>query len=164
MIAWQSWAMAPDGEPPFYRERLRVPFTWWVAGAVLTVTIWWTFVVATPQWVALAAAGVAGVAIGTGLWQYGDATVEVTNVHLRAGTARVPLVYCGSVEALDAAQTRALHGPRSDARAFFLVRPYIATAVRVEITDPRDTAPYWLVGSRDPRALVAALAARRTQG
>ncbi|MBA2419138.1 MAG: DUF3093 domain-containing protein [Nocardioidaceae bacterium] len=151
--------MAPTGASS-YEERLLVPAGWWLAGAVLTLSLWWTFVLATPGWFALSAAVVAGAAISAGLWQYGRATVEVTNLHLRAGAARVPLSCCGEVEALDAEQTRALHGPQADARAFFLIRPYIATSVRVEITDPQDPTPYWLVGSRHAEDLASALAAR----
>lgn len=144
-----------------YVERLGVPVTWWLVAAFVTLSIWWTFVLATPSWFATAAAAVGGFAIATGMWQYGNARVEVTNVHLRAGTARVPLIYCGEARALDAQQTRALHGPEADTRAFFLIRPYIATAVRVEITDPRDPTPYWLVGSRNPEQLADALSSRR---
>lgn len=154
-------SVSSRGTGPFYREHLRVPFSWWFVGAMLALSLWWIFVLATPMWFAVAAAVVGGAAIAVGLWQYGNAAVEVTNVHLRAGTARVPLLHCGAAEALDVAQTRALHGPQADARAFFLIRPYVGTSVRVEITDPRDPAPYWLIGSRDPDRLVSVLSARR---
>ncbi|MFY0407883.1 DUF3093 domain-containing protein [Solicola sp. PLA-1-18] len=144
-----------------YVERLSVPASWWLVGAFTTLTLWWVFVLATPSWFAIGAAVVGGVAIGAGLWQYGSARVEVTRLHLRAGTARIALQHCGEVEALDVAQTRALHGPQADARAFFCVRPYVHTAVRVEILDPRDPTPYWLVGSRHPQRLATALRSRR---
>ena len=48
-------------------------------------------------------------------------------------------------------------GPEADARAFLLLRPYLKRAVRVEITDPADPAPYWLVSSRRPDELAGAL-------
>lgn len=156
--------MARDGSlpaGPFYSERLRVPPRWWLVGALLVLSVWWVFVLATPQWFALAVAAVCAAVVALALWQYGNAAVEVTNVHLRAGTARIPLAHCGPATALDAAQTRALHGPQADARAFFLIRPYVATSVRVQVADPRDPTPYWLVGSRDPQRLVDVLSARR---
>ncbi|MFC6344403.1 DUF3093 family protein [Nocardioides hankookensis] len=40
-----------------------------------------------------------------------------------------------------------------------LLRPYLKRAVRVEITDPADPAPYWLVATRRPEELAGALAA-----
>ena len=51
-------------------------------------------------------------------------------------------------------------GPDADARAFLVIRPYLTRAVRVPVTDPADPTPYWLVGSRHPDALAAALNAR----
>ncbi|MGH1565600.1 DUF3093 domain-containing protein [Mumia sp. DW29H23] len=156
--------MTREADAPSYREHLSVPASWWLAGAGLALIVWWIFVLATPMWVAVLAGVVAAGAVAAGLVQYGGAAVEVSNVHLRAGAARLPLVYCGEVTVLDAAQTRALHGPEADARAFFLVRPYIATAVRVEVTDPRDPTPYWLIGSRHPYELADALGARRARG
>lgn len=156
--------MSRDADVPSYREHLSVPATWWLTAAGLAVVVWWIFALATPSWVALTAAGLTAVAVGVGLLQYGSAVVEVSNVHLRAGAARIPLVHCGEVTVLDAAETRALHGPRADARAFFLIRPYIATSVRVEVVDPRDPTPYWLVGTRHPHQLADALIARRTHG
>ncbi|WP_370614241.1 DUF3093 domain-containing protein [Mumia sp. Pv 4-285] len=149
--------MTRDADAPSYRENLSVPVSWWLACAGLTVIVWWIFVLATPMWVAAGAAVVAAVAVGAGLAQYGSTAIVVSNVHLRAGAARLPLVHCGDVTVLDAAQTRALHGPQADARAFFLVRPYIATAVRVDVADPRDPTPYWLIGTRRPYELADAI-------
>ena len=40
-----------------------------------------------------------------------------------------------------------------------LVRPYVRRGVLVRVTDPDDPTPYWLVSSRHPRTLAAALAA-----
>ncbi|WP_228551518.1 DUF3093 domain-containing protein [Mumia zhuanghuii] len=154
--------MSRDADVPSYREHLSVPVSWWFGAAGLALVVWWIFALATPAWVALCAAVVVAVAVGFGLAQYGSAAVEVSNVHLRAGSARIPLVHCGDVAVLDAAETRALHGPQADARAFFLIRPYIHTSVRIEVLDPRDPTPYWLIGTRHPHELADALLARRT--
>jgi hypothetical protein len=53
-------------------------------------------------------------------------------------------------------------GPAADARAYLLLRPYLKRAVKVQITDPADPTPYWLVSSRHPEALAGALNAART--
>ncbi len=44
---------------------------------------------------------------------------------LRACGAALPLAAAGQVAALDAAQTRAMRGPRADPAAFLLARPYL---------------------------------------
>ena len=68
--------------------------------------------------------------------------------------------HLGPAEVLDPEATRRALGPGADARAFLVTRPYLKRAVRVPVTDPADPTPYWLVGSRHPDALAAALNAR----
>jgi hypothetical protein len=92
---------------------------------------------------------------------YGSARVEVGEGHLRAGRARVPLAYVGTVRALDVAAMRRQAGVDADARAYLLLRPYLKRGVRVELTDPADPTPYWLVSCRRPERLVAAVEAAR---
>ncbi|GAA1408946.1 MULTISPECIES: DUF3093 domain-containing protein [Oerskovia] len=78
---------------------------------------------------------------------------------LRAGRATIPTSLLGSVTALDrAAMTREL-GPSLDARAYVCLRAWARTGVRVELVDPADPTPYWLVSTRHAADLAAALAA-----
>jgi hypothetical protein len=51
-----------------------------------------------------------------------------------------------------------------DARAWLCIRGWIDPVVRVQVTDPSDPAPYWVVSTRNPDQLVAALQAARTPG
>jgi Protein of unknown function (DUF3093) len=146
---------------PSYEERLHAPVSWWVVGAGFVATVWWIFVLATPQWVAGLAAGVALAAVAALLGGYGSARLAVRGGELRAGRAHIPLVLCGPVEPLDAEQARRAGGADADARAYLLLRPYIATAVRVGIDDPKDPVPYWLVSTRHPERLAAAVRAGR---
>ncbi len=66
--------------------------------------------------------------------------------------------------ALDAEGVRRLAGVDADARAYLLLRPYLKRGVRIDITDPADPAPYWLVSCRRPEALVTAVGVGRTAG
>jgi hypothetical protein len=63
----------------------------------------------------------------------------------------------GAPVALDAADTRRRAGVDADARAYLLLRPYLKRAVMVPVDDPADPTPYWLVSTRRPDELVAAL-------
>jgi len=140
-----------------YAERLTVPLRWWVQGTMLVATLWLAVVVALP---ALAATAVTVVALGLlvlGFTSYGAARVAVEDGWFRAGRARIALQHLGAVEALDAEATRRTAGVDADARAYLLLRPYLKRAVKVEITDPADPAPYWLVSTRHADALVRAL-------
>lgn len=76
---------------------------------------------------------------------------------LRAGRARIPAGALGAPEVLDREQMRAALGPGLDVRAWVCHRPWIGPGVRVPVPDPRDSTPYWLMSSRRPAALAAAL-------
>lgn len=60
---------------------------------------------------------------------------------------------------LDAEDAYAWRTHKADARAFMLLRSYVGTAVRVEVTDPQDPTPYVFLSTRDPKGLAAALTA-----
>jgi hypothetical protein len=48
-----------------------------------------------------------------------------------------------------------------DMRAWLLIRGYISPIVRIQITDPNDPAPYWIVSTRNPQKLAAAIEGSR---
>lgn len=141
-----------------YDERLGVPLRWWVQGTMLVASLWLAVVVATPGAVAWVVTAVAMLLLVAGLWSYGDVRVVVADGEFRAGRARIEGRFLGAVEALDAEQTRRTAGPEANARAYLVLRPYLKRAVKVEIVDPADPTPYWLVSSRDPEGLAGALA------
>jgi hypothetical protein len=75
----------------------------------------------------------------------------------QAGRARIPAELLGRAVAVDAVQMAALRGPRANARAYLCQRPWLQQGVLIEVADPDDPVPYWLVSSRRPHELVAAL-------
>lgn len=140
-----------------YSERLHVPLRWWVQGTMLVITFWFTLVVSIPrEAVAWSLTGIALLLMAGAFRSYG-ARVSVADGVFHAGPARIGLEHVGKVEVLDRERTRRVSGVEADARAFLVLRPYLHTAVKVEITDPADRTPYWLVHSRNPEALATAL-------
>lgn len=140
-----------------YCERLRVPVRWWLQGGLLVTSFWVAMVVAIPERAAWGIAAALMVMLAAALWAYGAARVEVKDGWLYVGRARIEVTFVGEVRALDADATRQWSGPLADARALLLLRPYRSQAVRIEIDDPDDPTPYWLVSSRRPAELAAAL-------
>lgn len=141
-----------------YAERLTVPLRWWVQGTMLVASLWLAVAVAIPS--ALASTLIAAVAAGlmtAAFVTYGSARVVVVNGEFRAGRAHIALEHLGAVTALDAEETRRVAGRDADARAFLVLRPYLKRSVQVTIADPADPTPYWLVSTRHPDRLVAAL-------
>jgi Protein of unknown function (DUF3093) len=45
----------------------------------------------------------------------------------------------------------------ADPAAFVVSRPWLHTAVRLMVDDPADPTPYWVVGTRRPDRLLAAI-------
>ena len=168
-----------------YHERLRAPLSWWLIGLV-TILLLATEVVAGFSWpVAVAVYVVLAGGVAAMLVSWGRPSVVVTETELQAGPARLPLAAVGEVTALDEPQTRSLRGPRADPAAFLLIRPYLRRAVYVEVLQPgaesrsrrrlgghgfgqrTDAARpmagsgYWLVCTRHPEELAAALSKAR---
>ena len=88
-------------------------------------------------------------------------TVEVTATHFVAGRAKLPLELAGEAIAFFGAEATLERGQRLDARAWLVLRGWVTPVVRVEVTDPEDPAPYWLVSTRHPESVVKALESAR---
>ena len=93
------------------------------------------------------------------LLSVGAARLTVRDGFFRAGRAGIAGEHLGAATALDPETTRRIAGVEADARAYLLLRPYLKRAVKVEIADPADPAPYWLVSTRHPDELARALTA-----
>ena len=140
-----------------FAERLSVPLRWWVQGTMLVATLWLALVVAVPLTVAWVVTGVALALLAILFLGYGAARVTVDGGVLRAGPAHISTEHVGAVTALDADAMRLQAGRDADVRAFLLLRPYLKRGVRVDLADPSDPTPYWLISCRRPDRLAAAL-------
>ncbi|SDR82571.1 DUF3093 domain-containing protein [Microlunatus soli] len=143
-----------------YHERLWVPVGWWLLGglfalSMLVAVLFYLGPVAAVVTFVLLMAAIAAIFL-----RYGGAAIRVTDDRLWVGQANIEWRYVAAVEAHDEARTRLRRGPRADARAFMTLRPYLNTAVEVTLDDPEDPTPYWLINSRSPQRLAAAIQAR----
>ena len=141
-----------------YRERLHVPLACWLLAVpivlILGATLYaglaepWPIIIMTGL-----AAGCAALLITMGL-----GTVEIRDGALRAGNAVLPLTAVSEVVSLDEKQTTRLRGPRADPAARLYSRPYLKESVYLAV-DPSSPAarPYWLIGTRHPAELAAAV-------
>lgn len=146
-----------------YDERLSVPLRWWVQATMFLATVWLAFIVALPPALAWGGTGVLTAAVVALLIGYGAARVRVEDGVFRAGPAQIPVSLVARPMPLDPEATRLLAGRDANAHAYLVLRPYLKRAVRVEVVDPMDPAPYWLVSTRRPEELAAALMAAGAQ-
>ncbi|MFD9905140.1 DUF3093 domain-containing protein [Streptomyces sp. NPDC059063] len=139
-----------------YEERLTAPRSWWLVSVLVGIAAGLTMLpFGTLPLLGGLVGGTALAAVLTS--SYGSVRIRVVAGSLVAGDAKIPVSALGTPEPLDEAETRAWRTHKADPRAFMLLRSYIPTALRVEVTDPEDPTPYVYVSTRHPEALAAAL-------
>ncbi|NES28304.1 DUF3093 family protein [Micromonospora terminaliae] len=152
---------APVAATPAYSERLGLPWWAWPIGLALAgllaaelwmgatgVRAWLPFVLLLP-------------AAAATLWWLGRIRVAVRDGELRVDDARLPVRHVADAVPLDAAGRREVLGVGADPLAFVVQRPWVGGAVQVVLDDPDDPTPFWVVSSRRPVELAAALLAAR---
>lgn len=110
------------------------------------------------------------IAIPVGLVFYGvvmtvlcltSPVVRLENGTLSAGRARIPVSQLGETKLLGRDALKNVLGEGGDARNFLVIRGWIQTGVAVEIIDPDDPTPNWVITTRRPQALADAIAAAK---
>jgi hypothetical protein len=85
--------------------------------------------------------------------------IEVKDGTLTAGKARIPVALLGTPAVFRGDAATLQRGQRLDARAWLCLRGWVDPVVKIPLEDPDDPTPYWLVSSRNPEGLKAALTA-----
>lgn len=160
MSSPQPLAEGVDGAVVAYRERLHAPWWVWALGTVMTASLGVAYGFRLGLLPGLVTFVVAQALLAALLVTTAPVVVVDDRV-LRAGRARLPLRHVARVATFDAERTREARGAKADPRAYLCLRGWIRTSVLVEVDDPDDPHPYWLVSSRHPRELAPVLAAAR---
>ncbi|MEU6770291.1 DUF3093 domain-containing protein [Streptomyces sp. NPDC046759] len=144
-----------------YEERLTTPRSWWLISFLVGVSF---ALILLPFGTLPLLGGLVGgtAAAAVVASAYGSPRIRVVGDSLIAGEAKIPVSALGGAEVLDAEEARAWRTYKADTRAFLLLRAYIPTALRVEVTDPEDPTPYLYLSTREPERLAAAIEAART--
>jgi hypothetical protein len=148
-------------QPGEHAERLTLPWWLWLGGlavGVLLAAEIWMGAAGLRAWLPFA---VLLPATAAGLWWLGRIRVAVTDGELRVDDARLPVRFVADVVPLDADGRREVLGVGADPLAFVVQRPWIGGAVQVLLDDPADPTPFWVVSTRHPVRLAAALLAAR---
>jgi hypothetical protein len=143
--------------PPIYRERWIVPIIWWPCTVGLATLVaaelhsgapgtrsWLPYVVLIPLALVLLANGSRG-------------NITVTDGVLHVPGARIAISFLADGVPLDRESFRLQTGAMADPNAFVVSRPWLHSAVRLTVDDPADPTPCWVVGTRSPAALLAAI-------
>jgi hypothetical protein len=148
---------APETTGTAYRERWVVPWWGWVALPAVAVLLaaeihlgqpgiysWAPYVTLIPLSLVILVV-VSRIKLG------------VDDTELRVDDAHIERRFLLAAEVLEGEAKRRALGPELDPVAFVVHRPWVKGAVRIYLDDADDPTPYWILSSRRPQALLAAL-------
>lgn len=152
-----------------YRERLRTPWWWYPVGAVVGILLGGEFIFVLPDSLAWLPVVLSILAAFLVVWRMSSGRVEIVGGRLRAGERELPLERIAQVHQLSYTELRRVVGRHGDPLAYTFVRSWVGPGIQLVLSDPEPPAddaewtlppePYWLVSTRHPDQLVAAIQA-----
>ena len=136
---------------PIFQERMRWPITVWIIYLALCATISFSI------WAAL---GNLAAAIATFLqismisfWSVRNTLViaiqgTANKVILHVDRAQLPLQYIKDVTVLDSPQMSLLRTRDAKPSAHLALRFWVKTGIKIDVMDPLDPTPYWLISTK----------------
>ena len=83
--------------------------------------------------------------------------IQVDQNELRIDKAHIELRYLGKATVLDSDAMRLLRTRDADPAAFLAIKFWASRGIKIEVNDPRDSTPYWLITSKRGEKLAALL-------
>lgn len=157
----QRRGVVPPQGAQHYRERLLVPVSYWLLAVPVVVTLGAEAYFFVDGFIPPLVIGGLFLIVAAFLLNWSSATIEVAGGVLRAGKDTLALTEAGEAVALDERQAMALRGPMADPAAHLLLRPYLKRAVYVAVAEGGAGVPYWLIATRHPEDLAAAIEGAR---
>lgn len=144
-----------------YREGLRTPWYWYPISFGVAVVLAAEFHVsgyALTDWLPF---GFLPPFSLVSVWWLGRSKLRISATELSIRGAHIPLRYVSNAIALDARTLRRVIGREGHPLAFVSIRPWIGPGVQLELDDPEDPTPYWVVSTRRPEQVAALIRSRR---
>ena len=87
--------------------------------------------------------------------------IEVANDEISVGDTEMPLRFVASVSVIEANDGFEERGIRLSPAAYTRFQMGVKRMVKIELCDPDDKTPYWLISSKNPQGVVAAFEAAK---
>ena len=84
-------------------------------------------------------------------------TITFDGEELRIDRAHIESKYLGKVTILDSEAMRLLRTRDADPAAYLAIKFWTPTGIKIEVTDPQDPTPYWLITSKRGEEIAALL-------
>jgi hypothetical protein len=138
-----------------YRERLS-PSLWTLFSAALVGPMVALVFAPLDGFVSLTAGLAAGILVVAAL-VWSSPVVEVRGGELRVGRAHIPVALLGEPVALTGDDAREARGPGLRSDAWHRIRGGIDGVLRVPVLDPDDRVSEWVISTRTPERVAAAV-------
>ena len=80
-------------------------------------------------------------------------TIWIDRNGIQVGKAQLPFAYIGDVTPLSKSQTRESLHNHAHRLGYYVLKPWIAESVVIEVTDTEDPHPFWQISTRNPHRL-----------
>ena len=139
-----------------FKEVLRPPI--WVLGFIyflllsLVIALWAAFD-NTVAFTSFVAATIAIIYIAYAM----RSNITFDGEELRIDRAHIESKYLGKVTILDSDAMRLLRTRDADPASYLAIKFWTPTGIKIEVIDPRDPTPYWLITSKRGEEIAALL-------
>lgn len=90
-------------------------------------------------------------------YRFTSLTIELKEDRLRVGRAIIEGKYLGEVEVLDRRKMSFYMREGFNPGAFYSIRFWVKTGIKISIEDARDPTPFWIVSSKRAKEIAALL-------
>lgn len=138
-----------------YRERVLPSVASLLPVALIWPTCYLTFLLINPGVGAIIGAFVT-VAVLVSIW-FAAPLIEIDAQGFSVGETTLPLAVISKAIVIEAKDVFAERGVKLSPAAYTRFQLSVKQLIRVEINDPHDTTPYWLIATRHPQEIAETL-------
>ena len=89
--------------------------------------------------------------------QQSSLTITVTKGWLLVGPAAIERAFIHNFKALEFKEYKRIRGVDADPASYFQIRFWVSTAIKIDLRDPKDKTPYWLISTNRANELAKVL-------
>ena len=89
--------------------------------------------------------------------QQSSLTITVTKGWLLVGPAAIERAFIHNFKALEFKEYKRIRGVDADPASYLQIRFWVSTAIKIDLRDPKDKTPYWLISTNRANDLAKVL-------